>query len=137
MKLKKKLVLWKADFLPSEIKITFKVLIEAFISASFLQHFDVSLLIHIETDASDYAISDIFTQKHQNGWRLTAYFLQKMISAEQSCETYDKELLAIVESFCHWRHYLKELTYLMKVLTDHLNLWSFMTTYKLLWRQVQ
>ena len=106
-KLKKKLILWRSDFLSAEIKTAFRVLIEIFTSASFLQHFDVTLLIHIETDASDYAISDILTQKHLNGWRSTVYFSQKMISAEQDYKTHDRELLTIVESFCHWRYYLK------------------------------
>ena len=63
VKLKKKLILCKTDFLFSETKTAFQVLIETFTSTSFLQHFDVKLLIHLKTDASDYAISDILTQK--------------------------------------------------------------------------
>ena len=81
-KLKKKLILQRADFLSSEIKNIFQTLIETFISASFLQHFNVRLLIYIETDASDYAISDILTKKHSDNWRSTAYFSQKIIFAE-------------------------------------------------------
>ena len=82
VKLKKKFILQRADFLSSKIKTVFQTLIETFISASFLQHFNVRLFIYIETDASDYAIFDIFTQKHSDDWRSTAYFSQKMISAE-------------------------------------------------------
>ena len=135
-KLKKKLILWRTDFLSSEIKTAFQTLIEIFISTLFLQYFNVRLLIHIKTDASDYAISDIFTQKHSDDWRSTVYFFWKMISVKWGFQTHDRELLTIVKSFCHWRHYLKEITHSVKVLTDHLSLQSFMTTHKLLWRQV-
>ena len=128
--------MWKTDFLFSETKITFQVLIKAFTSASFLQHFDVRLLIHLKTDASDYAISDILTQKQLNDWRSTAYFSQKIISVKWDYQTHDEELLTIVESFCHWRHYLEGLTHSVEVLTDHSSLWSFMTTHKLSQRQI-
>ena len=72
-----------------------------FIITLFLQHFNVALLIHLETDAFRYTISGILLQKHLNGWRVTAYFLQKMIPAEQKYETYNRKLLAIIESFHH------------------------------------
>ncbi len=36
-----------------------------------------------------------------------AYFSRKMIDAESNYEIHDAELLAIFESFCHWRYYLK------------------------------
>ena len=72
-----------------------------FTTALFLQHFNVVLSIHLETDEFRYAISDILLQKHLNGWRVTVYFLQKMIPVKQKYETHNKKLLAIVESFCH------------------------------------
>ena len=103
-----------------------------FITTLFLQHFNVVLSIHLETDASGYTISDILSQKHLNGWRVTAYFLQKMILMEQKYKTYNEELLAIVESFCHWQHYLKGFTHSVEVLLDHSSLQSFIMIYKLL-----
>ena len=136
-KLKKKLILQRADFLSLKIKTVFQTLIEIFISALFLQYFNVKLLLYIEMNAFDYTISDIFTQKHLNDWKSTAYFSQKMISAEWDYQTHDRELLIIVKSFCHWKHYLKGLTHSVEILIDYSSLWSFMTTHKLLWRQVQ
>ena len=82
VKLKKKLILWRADFLSLEVKTAFSTLIEIFISTLFLLHFNIKLLIYIEINASDYAISDTLIQKHSNNWRSTAYFSQKIISAE-------------------------------------------------------
>ncbi|SLM35631.1 gag polymerase env protein [Lasallia pustulata] len=60
-----------------------------------------------------------------------------MIPAERKYETHDGELLAIVESFRHWRHYLEGSTHPVEVLSDHSSLQSFMTTHKLLRRQVR
>ena len=66
MKSKKKLILQRAGFLSLEAQTAFRFLMLTFITASFLQHFNVALLIHLETDASEYAISDILLQKHLN-----------------------------------------------------------------------
>ncbi len=60
-----------------------------------------------------------------------------MIDAEEKDEIHDAELLAIVESFRHWRHYLEEPYHTVEVLTDHSNLRAFMSTYQLTRRQVR
>ena len=59
-----------------------------------------------------------------------------MIPAETRYETYDGELLAIVEAFKTWRHYLKRSQHEVLVLTDHNNLRWFMETKSLSSRQV-
>ena len=66
-----------------------------------------------------------------------AYFSRKMIDAERNYEIHDAELLAIVESFRHWRHYLEQPYHTVEVLTDHSNLRAFMSTHKLTRRQVR
>ncbi len=65
------------------------------------------------------------------------YFSRKMIHVEENYEIHDAELFAIVESFRHWRHYLKQPYHTLKVPTDRSNPHAFMSTYKLTRRQVQ
>ncbi len=60
-----------------------------------------------------------------------------MIDAERNYKIHDAELLAIVESFLYWRHYLKQPYHTVEVLTDHSNLRAFMSTQKLTRRQVR
>ncbi len=60
-----------------------------------------------------------------------AYFLSKMIDAKRNYQIHDAELLAIVESFYHWRHYLEQPYHTLEVLTDHSNLRGFMSTHRL------
>ncbi len=60
-----------------------------------------------------------------------------MINAERNYEIHDAELLANVESFRHWRHYLEQPYHTVEVLTDHRNLRAFMNTHKLTRRQVR
>ncbi|SLM41164.1 gag polymerase env [Lasallia pustulata] len=127
-KLKKELVSQKAGFLSPEAQMAFRVLVRAFTTALFLQHFDVTLPIRLKTDASGYAISGILSQKHPDGWRVTAYFSQKMIPAEQKYKTHDGELLAIVESFQHWRHFLEGSTHPVEALS--LSAYDFDITYR-------
>ena len=60
-----------------------------------------------------------------------------MISAETRYKIYDSELVAIVEAFKTWRHYLKGYNHEVLVLTDHNNLRRFMNTKSLSSRQVR
>ena len=51
-----------------------------------------------------------------------------MIPVETRYETYDGELLAIVEAFKIWHHYLKGCKHEVLVLTDQNNLRRFINT---------
>ena len=59
-----------------------------------------------------------------------------MILAETRYKTYNDELLAIVEAFKTWKHYLKGSQHEVLMLTNHNNLWQFMDTKSLSSRQV-
>ena len=63
-------------------------------------------------------------------------FLRKIISAEKRYETYDNELLAIVEAFKTLCHYLKGCTYEVLMLTNYNNLRQFIDTKSLSFKQV-
>ena len=134
---KKVLALQKKDLLTPEACRSFQELVATFINSMFLVHFDAKRPIRLETDASGYAISGILLQKQETEWKVVAYFSQKMIDAERKYEIHDTELLAIVESFRHWRHYLQQPYYTVEILTDHSNLRAFMSTHKLMRRQVR
>ncbi|KAH9271462.1 hypothetical protein BASA83_006314 [Batrachochytrium salamandrivorans] len=60
-----------------------------------------------------------------------------MNNAERNYDIYDKELLAVVESFKHWRHLLQGGLHPVTVLCDHKNLEYFMSTKKLTRRQAR
>ena len=60
-----------------------------------------------------------------------------MIPAETRYETHDGELLAIIEAFQIWRHYLERSQHKVLVLTDHNNFCWFMETKSLSSRQVR
>ncbi len=60
-----------------------------------------------------------------------------MISTETRYESHDGELLAIVEAFKTWRHYLEGWKHEVLLLTDHNNLQRFMNIKSLSFRQVR
>ena len=60
-----------------------------------------------------------------------------MIPAETRYETHNQKLLAIVEVFKTWRHYLEGSKFEVIVLTDYNNLCRFMGTKSLSSRQVR
>ena len=128
-----------SNFLISEAKLAFSRLRQAFTKAPIFHHFDPERYIRIETDASGYAIGGILSQltPESGQWHPVAFFSRKMIPAETRYETHDQELLAIVEAFKTWRHYLEGCKFEVLVLTDHNNLRRFMDTKSLSSRQVR
>ncbi len=84
-----------------------------------------------EDPNSDFLKSEI------GHWHLVTFFFQKIISAETRYKTHNLELLAIVEAFKTWRHYLEGCKYEVLILTDHKNLCQFMDTKSLSSRQVR
>ena len=141
------------NFLTPNAKKAFNHLRLAFIEAPILRYFDPESHIRIETDASSYAIGGVLSQLNLDSdappndsnlnksdfgqWHPVAYFSRKMIPAETRYETHDAELLAIVEAFKTWRHYLEGCKHEVLVLTDHNNLRRFMDTKSLSSRQVR
>ena len=56
-----------------------------------------------------------------------AFHSRKFSATKINYEIYDKELLAIVDSFQTWRHYLEGASTPITVYTDHKNLEYFMS----------
>ena len=130
----------ESGFLTSRARKAFTKLRQAFIKAPILHHFDPERHIRIETDASGYAIGGVLSQLTSDDsgrWHPVAFFSRKMIPAETRYETHDGELLAIVEAFKTWRHYLEGSRHEVLVLTNHNNLRQFMNTKSLSSRQVR
>ena len=74
------------------------------VSAPILAHFDPRLPIRVETDASDGVVAGVLSQKHLDGeWHPVAFFSKTMVDAELNYPIHDKEMLAIILSFLHWR----------------------------------
>ncbi|TAQ83095.1 hypothetical protein B7494_g8581 [Chlorociboria aeruginascens] len=113
----------------------FRQLIDAFTSQPVLRHYDPSKLCRLETDASDFALAGILSQKFEDGcWHPIAYYSRKFNGAEMNYPVYDKEMMAIVCSFRHWRHYLQGAEPI-EVWSDHENLTRFMKQVNLNGRQ--
>ncbi|TQV90159.1 pol protein [Cordyceps javanica] len=99
---------------------------------------DLERPYEVETDASDYTLGRQLGQRDNEG-RLhpVAFFSQKLYGPELNYGIYDKELMAIIQCFKEWRHYLVGAKHKIKVYTDHKNLTSFLTTKDLNKRQIR
>ena len=82
----------------------------------------------METDASDFALGGILSQKYEGRLHPITFHSRKFTEAEINYNTADKELLAIVDSFKRWRRYLEGAKYQVQVISDHQNLDLFQTT---------
>jgi len=118
-----------------EAETAFRELKRRFTTAPILAHFDATKPVLIETDASDFAIGAILSQRDtENRLHPIAFHSRKFTPAEINYEIHDKELLAIVDAFKHWRHYCEGATHQVEVYSDHQNL-EFFTTTKVLNRR--
>jgi RNase H-like domain found in reverse transcriptase len=114
----------------------FEELIDRFTTAPLLRHYDPKLPLRLETDASHWALAGILSQPFENQWHPIAFFSRRFTEAEINYQVYDKEMLAIVASFEHWRHYLDGAVD-TEVYTDHQNLKKFMEQTQLNGRQTR
>jgi len=107
----------------------FQELKQRFTTAPVLNHFDMQKPVILETDASDFAIGAVLSQRDEEG-RLhpVAFHSRKFQPAEINYKIHDKEVLAIVNAFKHWRHYCEGATHQVQVFSDHQNLEYFPTT---------
>jgi hypothetical protein len=122
----------------AEADAAFNDLKTRLMTGPILRHFDPTKACVIEPDASDYALGAVCSQHDDDGLlHPIAYYSRKLLPAEINYQIYDKELLAIVCAFKHWRHYLEFSASATEVLTDHRNLEYFTTTRHLSRRQVR
>ena len=104
-----------------------------FCSAPILKHFDPTLETVLETDASDYVVSGILSQRHPDPTKPESHgtlhpvasLSEIMSPAECNYGIGDKELLAILACLNKWHMYLHGVQFL--IYTDHHNLQNFGT----------
>ena len=116
----------------------FAKLKENFVSANILAHPNELEPFYLETDASDYALGGILSQKNDSGTLVPiAFYSRQLLSAEQNYEVYDRELLAIIACFKEWRHFLHGARLPVVVFSDHKNLEYFRSSKILTQRQAR
>jgi hypothetical protein len=117
----------------------FLSLLGAFQTAPLLQHYNPESAIRLEADASDVALGGALSQLQPDTakWHPIAFFSKQLKGAELHYSTPDKELMAIVECFKHWRHYLEGSQHLIEVWSDHMNLQGFMKQPRINGRQAR
>jgi len=94
-----------------------------FTKAPILQVFDPAKPIILQTHAGDFAIAGILNQYDGFGTvRPVNFYSRKCSPAEQNYDTYDQELLAIVETMKQWRHYPQGPNHNVLIQCDHKNL---------------
>lgn len=79
-----------------EIEEAQRTLIQAFTPAPVLEHFAPDLPAIIETDASDFALGGILSQKHEGRLHPAAFHSRKFSPAEIDYDTHGKEPLTVV-----------------------------------------
>jgi len=105
-----------------EQNIAFDKLKQRFTTAPILAHVYPERETVIKTDASDFVLGAILFQFQDKRLHPVAFHSRKLNSAERNYEIHDNELLAILEAFMEWKHYLYGADKPITVYTDHQNL---------------
>ena len=74
-------------------------LVTAITTAPVLKPFNLEEIAIVETDASDFALEGILSQRYEGRLNPIAFHSRKFTEAEINYDTADKELLAIVDCF--------------------------------------
>jgi len=100
-----------------------------FNTAPILWHYHPEPKRQIETDASDLCKAGILSQYVPDRlWHPLSYYNKRFLPAELNYDVHDKEMVAIVNCFQEWRHFLMGAPEEMVVFTDHKNLDYFNPT---------
>ena len=73
--------------------------------------------VELHTDASDKGISGVLFQRVDGNNKPVAFYSRRLNSSEENYSATDRELLAIIASLKHFRHYVSGMDF--TVLTDH------------------
>jgi hypothetical protein len=114
-------------------------LLGTFQTAPFLRHYDPNRATRLEADALNVALGGVLSQLQEDTkqWHPIAFYSKQLKGAELNYSTPDKELMAIVKCFKHWRHYLEGSSHTIKVWSDHMNLQGFMKQPRINGRQAR
>jgi RNase H-like domain found in reverse transcriptase/Reverse transcriptase (RNA-dependent DNA polymerase) len=117
---------------------SWQLLKTAILAAPVLAAYREELPIECHTDASDKAIAATVEQKFDCGHRQPiAFYSRKLNPAEKNYTVHDKELLAIVKTFHHFRHWFHGSPEPIKVWSDHKALQHFLTKTELTQRHAR
>ncbi|CEP03719.1 hypothetical protein PBRA_003326 [Plasmodiophora brassicae] len=107
-------------------------------SAPVLAHFNPDRSCEVETDASDFAIAMVLSQRDADDrQRPLAFDSRRLTKEELNYKMHDKEMLAIVQSFEKWRQLLDSARHQTLAHSDHRDLEYFLSTPKLSRRQAR
>jgi len=103
-----------------------------------LRHYDPDRPALLGTDASDFAIAGILSQKFEDGKIHPVRFVSRKLNpAELNYNVYDKEMLAVVFALRKNRHYLQGAVHKTTIYSDDQNLTYFKSAILLNRRQAR
>lgn len=97
-----------------------------------LRHYHPNRPALVETDASDFAIAAILSQKFEDGkLHPVSCISRKRSQAELNHDVFSKEMLAVVFALWKWRYFLQGAEHKTIIYSNHQNLTYYKTAVSL------
>jgi transposase InsO family protein len=114
-----------AKYWGAEQQASFQLLKDIMVSTPVLHLYDPNKVLVINTDASKHTYSAVLQQEFDQALHPIAYFSRKMTPEQQRYGTYDREMLAVIETVKQFSHYIKNQPVVLY--SDHESLTHFFT----------
>ncbi|KAG5721517.1 hypothetical protein E4T56_gene13102 [Termitomyces sp. T112] len=87
----------------------------------------------VEANSSNFATGAVLLQQllEDGKWHPVAFYSKSLNVVEHNYEIHNKEMLAIIQSFKEWQHFLEGAQHKFEIWMDHKNLKYFWTAKKL------
>ncbi|KAG5730323.1 hypothetical protein E4T56_gene10527 [Termitomyces sp. T112] len=120
-------------------QMAFNTLKSAMTSRPILLFPDDNSPFQMEADSSNFATRAVLSQQslEDEKWHPVAFYSKSLNVVEQNYEIHNKEMLAIIQLFEEWQHFLEGVQHKFEVWTDHKNLKYFLMAKKLNCQQAQ
>ena len=97
-----------------------------FTTIFILRYFFFEFKIFLETDSSNFAISNSIFQLFENEkWHSVIYWFKKIIFSKRNYVVEKQKLLIIVKTCKQWKHYVKNSKHFIKIIIDYANFCIF------------
>lgn len=90
-------------------------------------HFNFNVKIFLKTNVFEFVVLKILSQLTKNEkWYSIIFWSRKMTTSKRNYKIEEMKMLTIVNACKKWKHYVENVKYFVRILTNHHNFFKFL-----------